>query len=288
MRCSICQSPNTSQLFSVDNPRQIGKSRLEYIKCERCKIVFLYPEPSSRDLNRIYSSQEYFTKLCQPVTNKFVQKILSLRLFPEYDQFVNSFYRRPGRLVDIGCGNGEFLHTMYIRGWNVDGVDPSRIAVKNAAKLIPEARFKTGKIYNLNLRRKYEAVTLWHVLEHEPNPKKMIRSLKRLLKTQGNIFLEVPNADSLLFRLFKNRYNWLMVPEHIYYYCPASLAYLFSQAGLRIVRFDYPPRALLNFGLSMAKIHPWLAPIALAISPLIGFVAAIAKRGEVVRVVATI
>ncbi len=289
MKCEICGSHKTISLFSFSNPRRIGNRKLSYKQCQKCGLVFLAPKLSSQKLEQIYSSQEYFTKLCQPATNSFIQKILSIRLFLEYDEFVQSnFKSSQGNLLDIGCGNGEFLYLMQKRGWDVSGADPSRVAVSNARKLVPGAKFKTGKIYDLKFSRKFDAITFWHVLEHEPRPLKFIKSLVNLVSPKGKIFLEVPNSDSLLLRLFKSDYNWLMVPEHIFYYSPSSLRYLFNRAGLRVERVDYPPRALLNFGLSVAKVVPILAPLAFLFSPVIGFLAAVLKKSEVVRITASL
>lgn len=289
MKCQICGSEKSLTLFSFPNPRRIGNKKLSYRECLKCGLIFLSPGFSPRELDKIYSTQEYFIKLCQPATNPIIEKILSLRFFPEYDEFVQSNYRSHDlSLLDIGCGNGEFLKLMQNRGWKVNGADPSRVAIRNASKLISPKHLKTGKIYNLKFSQKFDAVTLWHVLEHETNPLRLVNTLSHLLTNKGKVILEVPNSDSLLFRLFKKNYNWLMVPEHIYYYSPKSLSYLFSRAGLKIEKITYPPRALLNFALSCRKTIPLLSPVMFVLSPFVGIMTAVIRKSEVVRVVATL
>lgn len=290
MKCPLCQSQSTSSWFSFNNPRRLGPRFLAYRRCHRCQIVYLFPRPTAEDLQKIYSHQEYFTRLCRSTSRKWLDRLLQLRLFPEYWDYINSQFNRPETVLDVGCGNGEFLIHMSRLGWEISGSDLSPQAISNAKKLLgADAALRVGDIVIQKYSRHFSAITMWHVLEHVPHPWLYLKKVSNLLLPGGKFILEVPNSDSLLLSLFKNCYNWLMVPEHVFYYSPTSLKYLFKQSGLKVVRFDFPPRALLNFSLSLAKIVPALKiPVILLTLPLsviVGLVSAFARRGEVVRVV---
>lgn len=286
MTCALCYHSSFTPLFSFPNPRPVGARHFSYLKCQNCSLVSLSPPPPSRVLSSIYADPQYFSRLCQPVASPLLHLLLSIRFFPEYDEYVTS-YSRPGRLLDVGCGNGEFLQIMAQKGWSVAGIDPSSVAITNAKKRLPSADLRIGQLTPKSFTAKFDVITMWHVLEHVPHPLQFFQAASSLLSRRGRLFLEVPNADSLLLSWFGSAYNWLMVPEHIHYYSKASLSFLSQAVGLEVIRFDCPPRALLNFSLSLKKRFgplafwpslPFSLPVALA-AKLLG-------RSEVVRLVA--
>ena len=297
MKCALCRHSKFTRLFFFLNPRAIGPREFGYFRCNHCYLVCLYPALSSQILNRIYSDLEYFAKLCQSTESGLRDRLLSIRFFPEYHEYVELNSKNKGELLDVGCGNGEFLEIMKKRGWKVNGIDASKEAVTNSKlRLEKQAVIKIGPVRPGIFRKKFDVICMWHVLEHVPNPVAFVSTLSGLLKPNGKLIFEVPNASSILFNAFKNDYNWLMVPEHIFYYSASSLSYLLRKGKMKIIRKDYPPRALLNFSLSIEKIvskhsHKTFGKLFLfltfPISIIYGFLAALMGKGEVLRIVAT-
>lgn len=298
-RCPLCFSKKPVQeWFSFKNPRKIGSSSLSYLKCSRCFLVFIYPQLSKKENNQLYSDPEYFTKLDREASNQVLSAILKIRFFPEYDEYVNNQFSHPADILDIGCGNGEFLLSMKNRGWNVWGIDQSRIAINNSSKLlkIPLTRLRVADPSENPFRKKFDVVTMWHVVEHLQYPVNFLASVRKLINRNGRLIFEVPNSDSSVLRLFKENYNWLMVPEHIYYYNPKSVRILLENSGFRVVRIDFPPRAMMNFSLSLAKYikkrygYLWSRLaffFSLPFSILFSIFSSFIKSSEVIRIVAT-
>lgn len=148
----------------------------------------------------------------------------------------------PGkRILDIGCGNGKFLHRMKESyGCEVEGLDFSAGAVEAARRN-----------YGLPVRRgtledapfepaSFNAVTAWWYLEHVPDPFDSLTRMSSFLGPGGCLVIGVPNSRSLAAKVFGSRWYHLDCPRHLYLFTPKSMRLLLEKAGLRLerIRFD--------------------------------------------------
>jgi SAM-dependent methyltransferase len=131
-------------------------------------------------------------------------------------------HRPSGMLLDVGCGNGDFMLWMQQLGWQVEGIELDPLAAKiaierglrvNIAK-IEEAEFAPGR---------FDAITLSHVAEHFPNPARIFEKLAPFLKPEGVLISVSPNPGSILRRLFGNKWYALDPPRHLF--IPSARAY---------------------------------------------------------------
>ena len=295
MSCPLCGSNTFIPLFVFQNSRTVGAKNLLYERCKFCTLIRINPMPSLKQLESLYSEKEYFEKLARPTGRSLLDAILSIRFFPEYDEYVKK-HRSSGSLLDIGCGNGEFAERMLKKGWNVQCVEKSIVAAKRAEKRIGRGKIKVGEVTEVEIKSSFNIITAWHVLEHVPNPFEFVQKIGLWLKPKGKFIFEVPNADSFNLWLFRQYYSWLMVPEHIFYYNPQSIVKLLDLAGLHVVEFSFPTRAVLNFSLSLRKllikrVGTFAASVlfifSLPLSLLEALLASLTGRSEVVRVVAS-
>jgi SAM-dependent methyltransferase len=143
--------------------------------------------------------------------------------------------RRQGRVLDVGCGNGDFLATLARRGWHVSGTDLSAVACDQArGKGIVTHE---GPLTEANLpATDFDVITLWHVLEHLPDPTVELAEARRLLRDDGLLVLEVPNSGTPTFRLCGKDWVCLDVPRHLQHFTPPTLQQLLRQAGFAPVR----------------------------------------------------
>jgi SAM-dependent methyltransferase len=142
-------------------------------------------------------------------------------------------YCSPARLLDVGCASGLFLRTAADQGWNVIGVEPSTaLSALASNNLKDRGVVVAATLQNANLEEKsFDAVTLWDVLEHVPNPLEFLDACARLLKPDGFLFVNVPDLDSIQARLLGTRWP-LLLPEHLNYFCRKSLTLCGERAGL--------------------------------------------------------
>ena len=82
--------------------------------------------------------------------------------------------------------------------------------------------------------RAFEAITMYHSLEHMPDPRRTLESVAKLLTPGGELLIVVPNFNSFERKMYGSRWPWLDVPIHLYHFGPASLARLVEQAGLKV------------------------------------------------------
>jgi SAM-dependent methyltransferase len=164
---------------------------------------------------------------------------LFLYLFPLRRRAVDEEVRMlhavaQGRLLDVGCGSGEWLSLMKNQGWRVEGVDFDANAVRVARERgldvhcgsLDEQRFPDDT---------FNAVTLNHVIEHIPDPLGTLTECARILKPGGRLILFTPNVSSLSHRVFKQHWRGLEPPRHLHLFSPQSMISLLKRASLQNV-----------------------------------------------------
>jgi SAM-dependent methyltransferase len=152
-------------------------------------------------------------------------------------------FRRNGRLLEVGCGNGEYLLRMRDYGWEVAGIEPDQRAAQFAAGvhglsifpgLMEEAPYPEAS---------FDVVACRHVLEHLAAPLPFLEGISRLLKPGGHFIAVTPNAGSLGHRLFRGDYYSLDPPRHLVLYTPAGIRELFRRIpALRLDSLRTPTR----------------------------------------------
>lgn len=169
-------------------------------------------------------------------------------LFQEYLMAVSrrrfellaSVVARPGSLLDVGCGAGEFMLVGRSRGWDVHGLDP----VPDAAALAREQRgldVATATLEQYGApESRFDLVTALHVLEHVPDAAGFLRSLAAWCRPGGHVLIEVPNYASLARRRRLANWSGLRPLEHVIHFTPRTLERAFRQAGLTPVRTVTP------------------------------------------------
>jgi len=188
-------------------------------RCAACGLAFLWPPPSDATLQALYGSYYRADNVAlHPITATRYREILQ-RL--EGD-------RGPGRLLDVGCGAGQFLEVAVARGWNAEGTEIS----SSAAPFLEGRRVTVhrGELPDISLDRAYDAVTLFEVIEHFRRPQAYLDAARRLLRPGGRLYLTTPNFDGLSRRLLGGRWR-VMAPEHLAYYSPRALRRALTAAG---------------------------------------------------------
>jgi SAM-dependent methyltransferase len=170
------------------------------------------------------------------------------------------------RLLDVGCGFGTFVAIMRARGWEAEGVDPSSAAVAAAGQKGRPIRL--GTLEDLQAAREaYDAVTLFYVLEHLPDPMGALRSISRLLAPGGTLLLRVPHTTPIVRLLAPIGLGSALYdpPYHLYDFSPAVLREMLARTGFVDIQ-TFPGRptvpshlgeriASLCFGTLAAGIH---------------------------------
>jgi len=236
--CILCGS-STRELL-------IEKDSWQVCRCTNCGLGFLDPRPSEDEIKILYG-KEYFSrsydKGFDPDSVEFKKR---LSQETHRIRFFRGFKKR-GRILDIGCGNGYFLAACRAEGYDVQGLDISDWASEFAVERLGIPVI-TGEIDSVGIpSNSYDIISMWHFLEHTRNPRMTISKVLSWLKSDGILIIDVPNYESTDARL--NREEWVgwQLPYHLYHFTPESLEMLLDIFELRIEkRKTYHSEAIKN------------------------------------------
>lgn len=172
--------------------------------------------------------------------------------------FLKRWIPTPGRLLEIGCGNGRLLHLARRDGWDVSGLELSPFLAESVtARLGIEVVVADYMEYSPGKGEVFDLVLLRHVLEHLMDPKRAMMGIAALLKEGGYALLEFPNIDGLDTRLkrwmrvtglHRKKYSDAWRPGHCNEYCRQSFEYLLGETGFELVVWEtYSFRPFSNF-----------------------------------------
>jgi SAM-dependent methyltransferase len=225
--CPLCGATD-ARLFVQTNTESRAGDRYSVVTCTACRLKYTRPLPDAEELATLYLDNSYVTRDSrQPVVDG-LRSLFQRTIFLRQRQ---ALLGRPASwILNVGCGNGEWLAALRKRGWDAYSTDlsPAAITLARAKGLnayqgdLVSAAFPDGF---------FDVVTLWHVLEHVPDPKAEILEAAWILKGGGLLVVEVPNGDSLTLSIFRGYWYHLDIPRHLQFFGPRSLERLVTKAG---------------------------------------------------------
>src|SRR5436190_12090260 len=252
--CPLCSGTRSQVLRRIDVRHLAIGGTYRLRRCLDCDLVYVTPRLDDQTLATLYGAEFYFPK------DSALSAIASgvQELIQDARRQVVEKRARVGQLLDVGSGDGMFVHHMAGHGWDATGLDFSAAASELAARRGLRGRFLMGSLADHDLPPgSFDAVTLWQVLEHIGEPVAMLRRVRELLRPGGLLVASVPNIDGLSAVLTQERWWGLDVPRHLVHYSPRTLRRVVSDAGLHVLdvrhfSLQYDPYALLHSSLDWA------------------------------------
>jgi SAM-dependent methyltransferase len=230
--CPICNSGSFTPFISAKDHTVSGEE-FQIVSCTKCGLLFTNPRPDRTEISRYYESPDYIShsNSKRGLINK-VYHWVRKRTIEQKIGIVNRYSGKKGqiRLLDIGCGTGEFLAGAKASGMMTKGVEPSEMARKQAIKnhqLDIEGEEGLEKI-----DRTFDVITLWHVLEHVHALSHRVQKISSLLETGGVAIIAVPNPNSDDQKTYNKEWAAWDVPRHLYHFTPETIKPLFEQYRL--------------------------------------------------------
>lgn len=196
-------------------------------------MLHTYPKPEN--LDSYYNSETYIshTDSADNLVDKLYQYIKKYNLKRKVS-LINKYTDTNKTLLDIGAGTGSFLESAKQNGWNVYGIEPG----KKARDLAKKKGLKLKESLDLLEKRRFQVITLWHVLEHLPDLESQIKKITSLLEKDGTLIIAVPNFQSYDARYYKEYWAAYDVPRHLSHFSQQSIRKLFSKNGMKLEKIS--------------------------------------------------
>jgi SAM-dependent methyltransferase len=196
--CPVCGSARST--FFANN------DYLDYEQCDDCTLIYMNPAPAPDSVNRGFQGEDQLMMDYLSIMRKY-KTGLPATPDPQKDNKLKDIYaiKPSGRLLDVGCSVGDFLHKAK-HFYEVEGIE-----VNPYSAAIAEKHFTVHKLFldQLGLERAYDIVTLHQILYGVPNPIGLLRDIRKVLKDDGILYVNTPNADGYAMALFRGKANHL-------------------------------------------------------------------------------
>jgi len=230
--CPICKGKNLSFYQKTKDWGFSGDS-FDIVKCTDCTFALTQDAPDQESIAKYYHHDDYVshTDTKEGVFFKVYHFIRNIMLNKKR-KWVEK-HAKKGNVLDIGAGTGYFLNNLKTENWNVEGFEPEEAARKVAKKNFDidlSSDFETL----INGEKKYDAISMWHVLEHVHTLNEYFEYFKKMMAADAKVFIAVPNYTSKDALFYKENWAAWDVPKHLWHFSPKSLKTLAEKHGFEV------------------------------------------------------
>ena len=222
-------------IFKLRNKYTPIGEMLNIVKCNNCGLVYLNSSLHLGETKKYYP-QEYFSRLNLKRMDERGKNRLDTKCKNRLKEIL--YFKKSGKVLDIGCGDGYFLNYLKQKGWQVRGVEISEFAAQKIKEKYDIDIF-CGELSQAGYPEEYfDVVSLFEVLEHLPDPSGTLLEVQRIIKKTGLLIMTVPNFDSLQRLLFGKYWHIIDPPRHLFYFSRTTLDNILKKSNfsLSIIR----------------------------------------------------
>ena len=233
--CPICASESIGKLYLAKD-HTVSDESFEVWRCATCSGGFTQNVPDAATIGPYYAAESYVshTDSDKGFINSVYHKVRRFSLLTKKKLVINLVNKPTGTLLDIGAGTGAFVDTMQTGGWQVTGLEPDVTAAKQALLKYNIQLQPADNIYTLGATQ-FDAITMWHVLEHVHDLHGYFKRFSEMLNTDGVLVIAVPNYTSTDAGIYGKNWAALDTPRHLYHFSPASMELLADTHGFKLV-----------------------------------------------------
>ena len=215
----------TEEIFSV-------------VECKNCGYRFTSPRPKEKFIGKYYKSKNYIShnSTKKGLINK-IYHIVRKYQFYKKNQLIEKHSKTGGKkILDIGCGTGDFLNYMQFKKWEISGIEKDEGARKIATE---KNNISINRdMLNLKEKNKYDVITMWHVLEHIYDAQTYIEKICKIIKKEGVIVIAVPNSNS--YDAIKYKENWVAydLPIHVSHFRKNDIQNIANKNNLKLKHIE--------------------------------------------------
>ena len=243
IECHLCGKTKVIQYYLN------SKTRWQVMYCGHCGVYFVFPQPTLSELNQKYVPGYFvpFLSDAEKILKTWKEWETTGRTFSStgkqfslvfqwldslgFDAYESQFSRNR-KMLDIGCATCGLMAEFINRRWDAEGIEVSpeiiafdkRMGFDVVQGPVEQVKYP-GAEFNL--------ITMTHVIEHLPNPKRTLQEIYRILAPNGKLFIRTPNCESIP-RLIAGE-EWFSDPAHVFFFGTKTLMKLITDCGFRIL-----------------------------------------------------
>jgi SAM-dependent methyltransferase len=254
--CIVCEKDDTREILSGHDSRYgVSDEVFIVVRCNVCGLVYVNPRPAKDEIGRYYPPNYRTRETVQSSasverrTRKYAEKRSALL-------FRNPWYIELDAgmtVLDAGCGAGEFLARAKALGCDAHGVDideaTSTFLRETMHLNVMQCDIDAGTPFQTDF---FDIVVMRHSLEHAHNPLNALREVRRIMKPTGLLVIGVPNIESLVSKITREKWKDLDIPRHLFHFSPSTLQALSHKAGLSVERIHH------EFKVSKDSLRDWM------------------------------
>ena len=236
--CPACGNASISKVLVCEDYTVSHKS-FEIWECGKCSLRFTQKVPTAEAIGPYYQSENYISHsdTGEGFINKLYKLARKITLDGKRKLLVKHTGLKRGKLLDAGCGTGAFLNQMKQANWHITGLEPDAGARAKAETLYGLQPLAAEALFNLEAGA-YNAITMWHVLEHVHDLHGYLQQFYKILAPKGKLFIAVPNYTSTDATHYQSHWAAYDVPRHLYHFSPASMEMLAARHGFTITTLN--------------------------------------------------
>lgn len=254
--CPYCEGTTCAHFIDAEDDLTGKPGKFTFVRCHDCELIYQSPRLNV-DKIKDYYDDEYIAHRKSNnwgILTRFFNATMD-RLDGRKEAITcrHAVFNNASELLDVGCGAGSFLRWMQrrhdVRTAGVDFIDLTGLPG------FDDIDFRCNLFYHAGFdEERFDAVTMWHFLEHDYDPLRSLHEARKVLRNHGILVIEVPRLDSATFRLYRERWPGLQAPQHTVLFTRDALEEFVTTAGFKIVEYlpygAYPAYFYLFAGLA--------------------------------------
>lgn len=231
--CPFCNSKFIAKYLTTADYSHTHQP-FEIWNCNTCTGRFTQSVPNEATIGKYYDFDGYVSHNNQAkgLINKLYLQARKYTLKQKINWLKKYVNHKNFTLADIGAGTGAFVHQAMQNNINVQGFEPDNNARQVALNTLNVTLKNTSHWFTNS--HKYDAITLWHVLEHLHNLDTYMQSFYNNLNANGKLFIAVPNFNSNDAATYQQYWAAYDVPRHLYHFNSQSMHQLAQKFGFTV------------------------------------------------------
>ena len=223
------------------NDHLVTGRKFDILKNPETTILETHPRPTKEELPTYYDSENYtshndksagIVSFCYRII-KSISTSRKIRI-GQNSLSKNTPQNKP-RLLDVGCGTGDFLYSCLKKGWQINGIENNKNAKNNSRTEVSSFIFDDFEFLKSQPER-FDIITMWHSLEHILDLKQTIVDMKKLLTNKGVIVVACPNHKSFDAIFYKESWAAYDLPRHLWHFDKDSISKLFVEHNMQLTK----------------------------------------------------